>query len=178
MTNNIYEEEWYTFLKKKYKLSDEDFEEYIESFKIINNGNPITVSLLQQLVWNELRENWSNNECLRIIQQINLKVNGKVDSIINLRTFLFYIIPICQDYIVKRINVHDLFDSLDKDRDGKISCDELMNIVYMVNKKYTHSEIEIYKKKVNEICEIIDTDKDNCIGFDEFINFLYRMNII
>lgn len=178
MTNDIYEEEWYTYLKNKYKLTDEDFEEYIEAFKTFNNMNPITVSLLQQLIWNELRENWSKKECLRIVQQINLDANGKTDSIISLKTFLFYIIPICQDYIINRISVHDLFNRLDKDKDGKISCEELMNVVYLVNKKYTHNEIEVCKKKVNEICKIIDTDKDNCISFDEFINFLYRMNII
>lgn len=176
--DSIYEKDWYVYLKNKYKLKDNDMDEYIDSFDSINRGNPITISVLQDFIYNEINEKWSKDDCRRTIKRINLDTNKKDDTIINLKTFLFYIIPICQNYIINRISTKDLFDKLDKDGDGKITCNELTNVIYLVNKQFTVEEVKNYKEKIRKICDQIDIDDNGEITFEEFVKFLIRVEII
>lgn len=175
MTEKKYlEQKWYTFLKRKYKLCDDDMEEYIDSFELINKGEVVTANILANFVNDENEENdkWTVNECRDIISNINLQINGRSGKILNLPTYMSYIIPICHEYAVTRIGIRELFDSLDTNQDGKISCDELISILYQINKNFTPDELLEYKKQIRNLCNKVDTNHDGYITYQEFKMFM------
>ena len=139
---NLTEEKWYIYLKKKYKLSDDDMEEYIESFDLINKGNDITADVLQKFIYGEIYDQWSKYECGLVIMQINKQLidnttgmitnrgpQPRIKNTLDLQGYLSYIIPICHDYVVTRIGIRELFDSLDTNLDGRITCTELISLL-------------------------------------------------
>lgn len=178
MYNNKYlDQEWYSFLKKKYKLTDDDMEEYIDSFELINKGEIITPNILYNFINDELNEKWTFAECQNIINQINLKINNKYHKILDVKTYLQYIIPICQYYGLVRISIKELFDSMDENRDGKITCNELISILYKINKNLTPKEIFIYKQQILRLCKDVDTNNDGFISYNEFKLFMIEKHM-
>lgn len=178
--NKYFEKEWYTHLKKKYKLCDDDMEEYIDSFESMNKGNTVTSNILAQFINDEISGNnhLSNKECLGVIKKINLIVKKKEKHTLDLLTYLLYIIPICQNYVINKIGIREFFDSLDTDHDDKITCHELISVLYKINKNFTPNEIEKYKIEIQNLCEGVDTDNDGIISYDEFKKFMYEKKIV
>lgn len=174
MRNKYIDEEWYIFLKRRYKLSDDDMHEYISAFEYINRGDRIDSEVLTNFVNDEsnVGNKISKKDSLSIIRKINSQVCSTIKNYIDLKTFLLYIIPICQTYNVNRVEIKELFEELDIDGDGKITCDELISILYHINKKLTPDDIEKYKKEINNICHHVDKNKDGYISFTEFKNYM------
>jgi Ca2+-binding EF-hand superfamily protein len=177
--DKYFEEEWYVYLKKKFKLCDDDMEEYIDSFELINQGKDITPQILVHLINNEMPNNrWSTKECLNVIRKINKQINGNENQSLNLLTYLSYVIPICQQYVVNYIGIRDFFNELDKDNDGYITCEELTSVLYRVNKNFTPSDIKRYREEIKKICKKMDTNKDGLIDFNEFKKLMTDYGII
>lgn len=171
------EQRWYMYLKRKYHLSDDDMEEYIESFDIINGGENVTPESLRSFIYCETHDTWSKYECEQVIIKINKQINGNKRPcckkiIIDLQTYLSYIIPICNDYVVTRIGIRELFDSLDKNGDGKITCEELTGLIYNVNYQLTPEEISHFTTEIKKICSLVDVDGDGYLSYNEFKKFI------
>lgn len=164
---------WYDYLKKKFKLSDDDMEEYIESFDTINKGEKITPNILTSFIITETNQNdWTIEDSQIIIEQINQKVNKKQSRILDLKTYLTYIIPICQNYATNRLHIREIFDMLDKNRDGKITCNDLISILYAIDKNFTPEQLEQYEKHIRNICKKVDTNQDGYLSYKEFKDFM------
>jgi len=172
--DELYDQKWYVFLKKRYRLSDDDMEEYIESFDNINGGEEITVDSLRNFIHCEINDYWSKYESEQLILKINGCVNGCCckKMTIDLQTYLLYIIPICNDYVITRIGIRELFNSLDKNGDGKITCDELVSVIYNVNYQFTPEEITNFTKEIKKICIMVDVNNDGYLSYDEFKKFI------
>jgi len=176
------EKKWYNYLKRKYKLSDDDMEEYIESFDSINKGEDITPEALKEFINSELNDQWSKYECDQILQSINREVSGgtlsgKTKNYLDIYGYLSYIIPICHEYVITRIGIREIFDSLDKNGDGKITCCELISLLYNVNRHMTTDEITEYTAKIKKICKIVDENGDGYISYDEFKKFMINIGL-
>lgn len=181
--NELFEEKWYVYLKRKYNLSDDDMEEYIESFNIINRGNNITADNLRNFIDCEIQDYWSKYECEQIIininkqlimaQKSNIIVTKNMD-ILDLKSYLFYIIPICNDFVTTSVGIRELFNSLDKNCDGKITCTELTSLLYNVNYDLSSEEIIFFTAEIKKICAIVDINHDGYICYDEFKKFIIK----
>lgn len=179
------EKKWYNYLKRKYKLSDDDMEEYIESFDSINKGENITPDTLKEFIECELNDNWSRHECDQILQSINRETQRgnnstsqslKSKNYLDVYTYLTYIIPICHDYVVTRIGIREIFNNLDKNGDGRITCCELTSLLYNVNQHLTSEEIAEYTARIKKICKIVDENEDGYISYEEFKKFMINMS--
>ena len=179
MNDNIYEKKWYIFLKKKYKINDDDMQEYIDSFEYINQGRDVDSQILADFLNDELdhQDFWTVHECEKIINKINYDIDHKVKRYLNLRTYLYYIIPICQEYIINKVGIDDFFKSIDVDHDGWITCDQLVAGLYHVNKKYTDKDIDKLNVEIKNLCKKEDNDKDGYLSYDEFKNFMIKRSI-
>lgn len=187
--NKYLENKWYSLLKKKYKLTDDDMEEYIESFKMINKGEIITCNILCNFLNEELDDKFNSVECKKMLIHINKKVR-ELNIILNpaelpnykkyldLQTYLMYIIPICQDYVINRISIKEFFDNIDQDQDGLITCNELISVLYKINRNFTPGEIHKYKMLIRQVCTKINTNKDGFMTYTEFKNFMISEGII
>lgn len=178
------EKKWYNYLKRKYKLSDDDMEEYIESFDSINKGEDITPEALKEFINCELNDQWSKYECDQILQSINREISRgaissaiKTKNYIDIYAYLSYIIPICHEYVVTRIGIREIFDSLDKNGDGKITCCELISLLYNVNQHLNPDEISEYTARIKKICKIVDENGDGYISYDEFKKFMINIGL-
>ena len=109
---------------------------------------------------------------MQINRQVSKNTVNRVTDTLSLCTYLSYIIPICCDYAVTRIGIREVFDSLDKNLDGKITCTELISLLYNVNQNLTPNEIIEYTAKIKKICSIADKDGDGYISYDEFKTFM------
>jgi Ca2+-binding EF-hand superfamily protein len=178
MSDNQYlEKKWYSYLKKKYNLNDDDMAEYIDSFNLINKGNIVTANILANFVNDESNNHLAVDEMKSIISEINVDVGNKAIKTLDLKTYLLYIIPICQEYAVTRIGIRKLFDDLDSNKDGKITCKELIGILYKINKNLTPDEIANYKKEIKKACLTADTNHDGYISYSEFKAFMINNGI-
>lgn len=178
LMNKYFDNEWYFYFKKKYKLCDDDMEEYIRSFELINKGENIIPEILVNLINNEFpNDRWSINECINVIMKINRQINGNEKKTLDLVTYLSYIIPICQNYITNTLAIEDFFKELDKDNDGFITCNELTSVLYRVNKNFTPDDIKRYKEEIKKLCQKMDVNKDGKIDFDEFKNLMIMYGV-
>ena len=169
---NHIQESWYKYLKIKYDMEDEELEQYIDAFYDINNGNSFGPTLLSEFIKNETDEKISIETCRNGIKEINKSVNNKNRTIIDLRTFMLYIVPLCHTQSVIKMNVKELFESLDTNQDGKLSCTEFISILYKIDKKITPEKISDFSKQIKDICNKLDTDGDGYISYEEFRRFL------
>jgi hypothetical protein len=155
---------------------------------LINKGANITPEILCNFINDEIKgsdeDQYNVKECQDVVTKINQLVsihvnmhphsNGHPKSTINLSTYLRYIIPICQDYVVKKVGVKELFQSLDKNSDGLITAEDLMAVIYKVNKTFTANDIVNFKKEIKKMCSKADTNKDGYLSFDEFKAFMEK----
>jgi len=170
------EERWYTFLKKKYDISDDEMDEYIDSFNMINKGNPITPDSLAIFINEATHDHWSLHECRKVILYITEKIDKEPSKIMELKTYLFYVIPICQRIEISRVEIRELFDNIDTNHDNKITCRELTNLIYKINRDLSPSEISEYKKKIKKLCKEMDPKNAGYITYDEFKKFILSNN--
>lgn len=176
--DNVQNNEFYTYLKHKYRLTDADMGEFIESFIAINRGEPITPYALKSFVSDEIDDsNWSMDECRSIIVKINFEIHGKMRNTLDVKTYLTYVIPKCSNNVITKIGIREIFDSLDSDLDGKITCNELMSLIYKLNKQLDSVELISYKQQIEKMCQSADIDNDGFISYDEFKKFILEKGI-
>ncbi len=176
--NDAYMEKLIVYLKYKYRLNDDDIEEYVDSFNIINKGESITSASLREFVSDEIcGDSWTIDECKEILIIINKQINNKSKIMMDLRTYLLYIIPICQEYVITRIGIREIFDSLDENQDDKITCTELISLLYKINREFSLDELTDYKKQIKDLCASADTNKDGYISYEEFKSFILEMGM-
>ena len=74
-----------------------------------------------------------------------------------------------EEYITdeQRKELQDIFDQFDKDKDGKISAQELANAMISMGQNPTEEE-------VNDIMREVDLNQDGYIDFDAFIIIMTR----
>ncbi|XP_043935950.1 calmodulin-4-like [Protopterus annectens] len=53
------------------------------------------------------------------------------------------------------------FDKIDKDKSGKVTCEELQQV-------FKESGLTISKERIQDFVQSLDTDKDGKICFEEF----------
>lgn len=169
---NYLNESWYKFLKIKYALQDDELEQYIDAFYDINNGNSFGPTYLSEFIKSETDDDVSIETCREGIIKINKTVNNNNRSIIDLRTFMLYIVPLCHTQSIIKMNIKELFDSLDTNQDGKLTCKEFISILYKINKKITPEKINDFSTEIKNICNKVDIDGDGYISYEEFKQFL------
>jgi Ca2+-binding EF-hand superfamily protein len=169
---------FYIYLKRKYRLNDDDIEEYIDSFNIINSGEEISPKALRDFINEEAEDQWSISECKDTIIQINKQLNSNTSMNLDLPTYLLYIIPICCNYAIARIGIREMFDTLDSDHDNKITCKELSSLMYKINRQFSQTELESYRKQIDKLCINADTNGDGYISYEEFKKFIFDRGII
>ena len=201
MTSHTAENEFYTYLKHKYRLTDADMGEFVESFIIINRGEAITATALRDFVSDEIIDvDWSLEDCKSVIVKINKEINftgrsargasasigsseksaqdalasmnSKMRNVLDLKTYLLYVIPKCCNHIITRIGIREIFDSMDSNFDGKITREELVSLLYKMNKQFNPTELLTYKQQIEELCNDADVDGDGFISYEEFKMFI------
>jgi calcium-binding protein CML len=100
--------------------------------------------------------------------------NSSKKRIIDLQTFMRYVIPMSNKHSVSVIEIRELFDNLDTDGDGKITCAQLINTIYKINKNFSASEMEDYRKIIKKLCKEIDSNGDGTISYEEFKEFIIK----
>jgi len=236
-TSHTVENEFYTYLKHKYRLTDADMGEFVESFIIINRGEAITAAALRDFVSDEIVDvDWSLEDCKSVIVKINKEINftgrnaqgalvsvrssdksvvapkgnssdksvvapkgnssdksvvapkgnssersaqdalasmdSKMRNVLDLKTYLLYVIPKCCNHIITRIGIREIFDSMDSNFDGKITREELVSLLYKMNKQFNPTELLTYKQQIEELCNDADVDGDGFISYEEFKMFI------
>lgn len=178
------EKSWYSFLKRKYSLDDITMEEYINSFIMINNGDEITPISLVNLIRSYYPDDYvSKSEAAKIIKNINKKIRGAHkpesydDTHLKIRVYLSYIIPICHNCHITQLDIKELYDKLDTDGDGKITCKEMIDVLYKININMSGKTFEKYKNELKKMCKDVDTNGDGYITFDEFKQFMRSKKI-
>lgn len=176
--NDKQENKLCNYLKRKYKLSDDDIEEFIDSFNIINEGENITAYSLKEFVNDKIDDlDWDTEDCKQIIIKINMKINSKMRNILDLRTYLLYMVPICTNSTITRIAVREIFDSLDENLDGKLTCTELISLLYKINKQFDPEELATYKKQIKNLCVKADATSNGYISYEEFKTFILEQGM-
>lgn len=164
--------EWFAQLKIKYKLSSDDMDEFIRSFDIINDGSVVTPKRLSEFIAKEINKYYSMVYCQKIIQEINKRINNHRKSILDLETYLKYIIPISVRKLKREQSIKEFFNTLDSDHNKKITCEDLISVLYRVKRNYSSSELKHYKKEIKKICKKADLNNDGVITYDEFRSFM------
>ncbi|BFZ11170.1 hypothetical protein BsWGS_14209 [Bradybaena similaris] len=67
----------------------------------------------------------------------------------------------------ERVEMKQAFDMFDKNKDGKISCDELGCVLRTLGHEYTHAEIE-------DMIKHADTNENGYVEYDEFLVLMKR----
>lgn len=176
--DDVYMEKLIIYLKYKYRLNNDDIEEYIDSFNIINEGNRIDSVSLREFIMDEIiGDPWTKDECKEIIIRINEKINYRSVPTLDLQTYLLYFIPICQEYVVTRIGIREVFNDLDTNSDDKITREEFIEFLYRINRDFSPDELITYKKQIKKMCDDADTNHDKYISYDEFKKFILEMGV-
>ena len=144
-------------------LSEQEICELHEAFNIFDdNSNGTITSDKLFLLLNSLKIHLSKNEFETMIKSIGVDKNNQI----NFAQFL--------KIIAKRVQKNDideekyfrkLFDSMDRNKSGRISIHEIRYIVMHSNQNITEREIEML---IGEA----DSDGDGLISYDEFLSFM------
>ena len=105
---------------------------------------------------------YNANELKELMKSMDLDEDGFV----NYTEFLAA--TISENIYLKEDQIHSTFNSLDKDKNHKISCKELMSIIASELKE---NEKAFFQNLIQEI----DTNKDGEIDFSEFTTMMYRL---
>jgi Ca2+-binding EF-hand superfamily protein len=172
---------WFKFIKNKYELTDQELYEYVLAFEEINNGSSITPQSLMiflNQVYN-VNNKWTLKECEFVINVINNKVNSIDNSaLLTIQTFIMYMIPFCNDIMLNPVNIRQLFDIFDQDKNGFISVKQFMNQLVKLSHVINPIDVQNYKKKLQRFINSIDVNHDNKISYDEFKEFIIQNNFL
>lgn len=171
------EKKWCIDLKNKYNLTNDDIDEFIFVFRNISRNGDINPKKLAIFVNKEVskKKSFSENECCKFIQKINLLTNGVKNDTLDIKTFLLYMIPICKLNAKDNFNMREFFDSLDSDGDGNISYAELILLLSNIRKKKKFENKRKYNSKITNLCKEIDLDGDRRISYQEYEKFIKTM---
>lgn len=173
------EQEWILFLRKKFSLTSLELEEYIVSFDYFNNGKPITPALLSQIAkicFNEKILEW---EAAKIIEDINnlVRPNEDLPIEIDLNTYLLFIIPLTTNIHRQRIKIGQLFKHFDKDGDGLINNNELIEVLLKISKTMPPDQFKKHYKKICRMIKKADKDGNGYLNEEEFTKLVKENKI-
>jgi len=177
MSSDHINKDWYIFLKKKYRITDDDMIEYIDAFEYITKKKYISAEILADFINEELNSDnrWNVSECKELIEQINLYSNRLSNKGIDIVSFINYAINACQKIKVNKISARELFDTIDVDGDGKITHDELNSLLYRLN-DVSECNIKHYKEEIEHLCKKINSTETGYFTYDDFKKLVYKIN--
>ena len=95
-----------------------------------------------------------------IIDELDLDHSGTIEFNEFVKIFEKYQIkPIAEDQLIRAFNLFD------KDRNGLISTDELMNIMEIAGERFTREDADMIMKE-------FDLDKNGTINYNEFASMI------
>jgi Ca2+-binding EF-hand superfamily protein len=160
---------WYQFIKHKYDLEDEELQQYILAYNEINNSQLITADAMMVFLNKSASDAWTLKEVAYIISHVNLP--GASDTIA-CHTFVMYMIPICHDLSLSAVNIRQLYDIFDKDKDGFVSVKDFSSQLVKISQVMNPNDVNDYKRKLQRFIRSIDVDHDNKISYEEFKEFV------
>jgi Ca2+-binding EF-hand superfamily protein len=154
-------------------------EEYLYVYNQINNGGIITAEVLCHFVntFSDLDDKWTSSDCRKIIRYINKTINKRERVLeLDLPGFLLFLIPICKKKNISIMEVREFFEFLDEDRDGFITYDEFVGMIYKLHHTMHPEEILKYRNILLDYTKKIDRNSDGKISYDEFKKFIVNFD--
>lgn len=144
-------------------FTQEQIAEYKEAFSMFdkNSDGVITVQEVGTVL-RSLGADPTSQEIESLLNDMDLDRNGTIDFTEFLATMNSFYNSAKE---ISREEILDIFSIFDRDGDGYITGDEIMELTTILDENLTESEIK------NMICEI-DLDKDGRIDLEEFKKIL------
>jgi calmodulin len=132
-----------------------------------NTNNNNTMINMSNSEINDSNSNFLTHEMgKKLLSDIDVDGNEKIDF----EEFVVLIHKRCKNKQsdILKTDLEEAFRVFDKDGNGRISTEELLNVLMIINDKLTEEEI-------NEILEEADIDKDGYINYVEFVEYVLNM---
>ena len=145
------------------KLSEQEICELREAFNIFDDNSDGSISKNKlHLLLKIFKQKPSENEYINAFESLGIRNKKKM----NFNEFLMIIAKLTQNTkINEQRYFQKLFDKMDRNKNGRISINEIRYIIRKSNENISEEEIELLIKEV-------DTDGDGLISFDEFLVFM------
>ena len=145
------------------KLSEQEICELREAFNIFDDNSDGSISKNKlHLLLKIFKQKPSENEYINAFESLGIRNKKKI----NFNEFLMIIAKLTQNTkINEQRYFQKLFDKMDRNKNGRISINEIRYIIRKSNENISEEEIELLIKEV-------DTDGDGLISFDEFLVFM------
>ena len=126
----------------------------------INKDGQLTYSEIKQAFKKIFPDNYITEEKMNIILE---KLDEDNDGVISYEEFLR--VTINEKILLEKNNLRLAFDKFDLNKDGKLSKDELLNVLDKGASDY-----------VDDLLNLIDKNKDGYISFDEFCHLMNKVS--
>ena len=145
------------------KLSEQEICELREAFNIFDDNSDGSISKNKlHLLLKIFKQKPSENEYINAFESLGIRNKKKI----NFNEFLMIIAKLTQNTkINEQRYFQKLFDKMDRNKNGRISINEIRYIIRKSTENISEEEIELLIKEV-------DTDGDGLISFDEFLVFM------
>ena len=141
-------------------LSEQEICELREAFNIFDKDSDGAIALDKLiLLLKSLKQNLTQNEIKELAETFgNLKIN-----------FNQFLIIMAKRIEKKNIDedkyFRSLFDIMDRNKNGKISLEEIKYLI-------SHSNVDISEEDIKFLTKEADSDGDGLISYDEFLIFM------
>ena len=141
-------------------LSEQEICELREAFNIFDKDSDGAIALDKLiLLLKSLKQNLTQNEIKELAETFgNLKIN-----------FNQFLIIMAKRIEKKNIDedkyFRSLFDVMDRNKNGKISLEEIKYLI-------SHSNVDISEEDIKFLTKEADSDGDGLISYDEFLIFM------
>ncbi len=141
-------------------LSEQEICELREAFNIFDKDSDGAIALDKLiLLLKSLKQNLTQNEIKELAETFgNLKIN-----------FNQFLIIMAKRIEKKNIDedkyFRSLFDVMDRNKNGKISIEEIKYLI-------SHSNVDISEEDIKFLTKEADSDGDGLISYDEFLIFM------
>jgi calcium-dependent protein kinase len=126
----------------------------------INKDGQLTYSEIKQAFKKIFPDNYITEEKMNIILE---KLDEDNDGVISYEEFLR--VTINEKILLEKNNLRLAFDKFDLNKDGKLSKDELLNVLDKGASDY-----------VDDLLNLIDKNKDGYISFEEFCHLMNKVS--
>ena len=146
-------------------LSEQEICELHEAYNIFDDNSDGCIGMAKLLLlFSSLKLYMTEKELKKIIQELGINNTNKI----NFNQFLEIFAKKLQRKDLKDESyLRILFDSMDRNRNGKISIHEIRYIALHSNENISEPELEMLIKEV-------DNDGDGLISYDEFLYFMHN----
>ena len=146
-------------------LSEQEICELREAYNIFDDNSDGCIGIDKLLLlFNSLKQYMTGKELKKFMQELGYNNSNKI----NFNQFLEIMAKKLQKRDLKDENyLKVLFDSMDRNNNGRISIHEIRYIALHSNENISEPELEMLIKEV-------DNDGDGLISFDEFLAFMHN----